>query len=114
MINNHPMLVEFLEFVFHRDPAYRPTILDMIQRFQYIRSKFMKNLAKGPSPRAAITQSEKEENSSEEKGEKSTESSQSLKPAPAKPKEQKKPVLMHSVSQKRLKFGGDEKRDNNT
>ncbi|PRP83232.1 hypothetical protein PROFUN_09444 [Planoprotostelium fungivorum] len=41
LINNNPELIEFLEFVLIRNPVFRPTILDVIQRFMTVRGDFM-------------------------------------------------------------------------
>lgn len=47
-IDNNMVLVEFLKFMLHRDPAYRPSISDAITRFKYLLPRMIEFYAKKP------------------------------------------------------------------
>ena len=68
-IDNNPVLIEFLEYIFNRNPAYRPSIQDVIQRFKYVRRQLTSRVGVSPRlPTAARDRSDSGHDTSDEGG----------------------------------------------
>ena len=73
-IDNNQVLVEFMKFILRRDPAYRPSVSDVITRFKYVRARLTSSSPSLYSPRIptprknenSLTSSDNKENNKEE------------------------------------------------
>jgi hypothetical protein len=120
--NDIPPIMDFFEFLFTRDPAYRPNIHDVIKKFKHIRAQITSGLSmRGHiSPRKPTIRQRRpmrNEGDGEEApissphGEERDVSADAVGKLPADAGEGEgeggssdKPQLLHSISQKKLMF----------
>ena len=117
-----PAIMDFFEFVFTRDPAYRPNIHDVIKKFKHVRTQITSGLSlQSISPRKLTIRQRKpmrngaddgaslSPHGHEERGEVAVDGAGKAAVADgaggdAEAGSSEKPQLMHSISQKKLMF----------